>query len=405
MTSNAVASATQATGYWPPPPPAGPPTLLAAIPDSGPATGGNLVRLIGQNLRGATSVTFGGVLATIVYQGPLTGPGDPGAGQDSPQAGAGWGGPGGWPGHGGYPGGGRPGFDFLVVIAPANPPGTVQIIVTTPAGTSNPLPYTYLTPPPPPPTPTAIAPTSGPSTGGTAFTITGTNLGSVTGVLFNGVPATGVTATATTVTGTTPPGTVGPATVTLLSPAGNTTVPGGFTYLPPAPTAASIIPAVGPVTGSTPYVLTGTHLTGVTSVTFGATPSTILFVNPAGTQLVGLTPAGPVAGGNVTVTVTGPGGSATVPGGFTYFAAPPPPAPAAISPTSGTAAGGTAFTLTGTGLGGTLAVLFNGVPATGVTATATTVTGTTPPGTVGPATVTVVTASGTATVPGGYTYT
>ncbi|MDP9613622.1 hypothetical protein ABZ654_32160 [Streptomyces hygroscopicus] len=51
-----------------------------------------------------------------------------------------------------------------------------------------------------------------------------------------------------------------------------------------------------------------------------------------------------------------------------------------------------------------LGVLFNGVPATGVSATATTVTGTTPPGAVGNATVTLVTAFGTATVPGGFRY-
>ncbi|MET8008605.1 IPT/TIG domain-containing protein [Streptomyces sp. NPDC005271] len=140
------------------------------------------------------------------------------------------------------------------------------------------------------------------------------------------------------------------------------------------------------------------------SIRNGGNPSTILAVNPAGTSLVGITPAGPAAGGNVTVTLTGPGGTTTVPGGFTYFVAPPAPAPTAITPSTGPVAGGTAFTITGTNLGGVLGVLFNGVPATGVTASATTVTGTSPPGVAGNATVTLVTAFGTVTVPGTFLY-
>ncbi|MCO8303963.1 IPT/TIG domain-containing protein [Streptomyces sp. RKCA-744] len=76
-----------------------------------------------------------------------------------------------------------------------------------------------------------MTPVTGPAAGGTAFTITGTNLGGVLGVLFNGVPATGVSATATTVTGTTPPGAVGNATVTLVTVFGTVNVPGSFTYV------------------------------------------------------------------------------------------------------------------------------------------------------------------------------
>ncbi|MEU4891416.1 IPT/TIG domain-containing protein [Streptomyces sp. NPDC044780] len=305
MTSTALAAAAPTAGYWPPTP-VGPPTLLALVPDSGPAAGGNYVRLFGQNLRGVTGVSFGGTAATIVYQ-------------DYP--GGGWGDGGGWGGGGGggWPGGGgNPGYDVIVVIAPPHTAGAVQVTVTTGAGTSNSLPYTYVAPPP--------------------------------------------------------------------------------------PAAVSITPAVGPTTGGTVYVINGTNLTGVTSVTFGGNASNILAINPAGTSLVGVSPAGPPAGGNVTVAVTGPGGTSTIPGGFTYFVAPPPPVPTAINPATGSVAGGTAFTITGTNLGGVLGVLFNGAPATGVTATATTVTGITPPGTAGNATVTLVTAFGTATVPGGFTY-
>ncbi|MGV9937507.1 IPT/TIG domain-containing protein [Streptomyces olivaceoviridis] len=408
MTPNTLAPPHHLAGAWPVPP-AGPPVLLAVVPATGPTTGGNTVRLTGQNLRGAVSVSFGGTPATIVQWGIASYSDDgwdqsastvPGTERPAWQ--------GGHDGHGdghagdGRPGGDHPRLDTLVVIAPAHAPGTVQVTVTTPAGTSNPLPYTYLAPPP---VPSAISPTSGPTTGGTPFTITGTNLAGVTGVLFNGVPATGVTATATSVTGTTPAGAAGNAVVTLISPSGTTIVPGGFTYVTPPlpPTAVAIVPAVGPVTGGTPFIVIGTHLTGA-SVTFGGTPSTVLFIDPAGTLLLGLAPAGPTAGGTVPVTVTGPGGSTTVPGGFTYFAVPPTPAPTGIVPMTGPAAGGTSFTVTGTNLGGTLAVLFNGVPATGVTAGATTVTGTTPAGAAGSATVTLVSASGIAAVPGTFLY-
>lgn len=300
MTSTAVVpAAAPAAGYWPPTS-LGPPLLLSVVPNSGPTTGGNLVQLIGTNLRNVISVTFGGIPATIVSQS------------------------GGWPGGGGWGGdwgGGWPGYpdpDVVVVIAPPHAAGSVQVLVTTTAGTSNSQPYTY-------------------------------------------VP-------------------------------------------PPAPTATSITPAVGPTTGGTVFVINGTNLNTVTSVTFGGVPGTIVAVNPAGTQLVGITPAGPAGGGTVAVVLSGPGGVAVVPGGFTYFVPPPPPVATNIVPNTGPAAGGTPFVVNGTNLGGVLGVLFNGVPATGVVATATTVSGVTPPGVVGPATVTLVTATGTTTVPGGFVY-
>ncbi|MEU8722426.1 IPT/TIG domain-containing protein [Streptomyces antimycoticus] len=302
MTSTALATAAPTAANWPPSQ-VGPPLLLSVVPNSGPAAGGNLVQLNGQNLRNVISVTFGGVPAQIVSQSSSGGGGWDG------DWGGGWGG--GWPGN--------PTNDIVVVIAPPHAPGSVQVLVTTTVGTSNSQVYTYVAPTP--------------------------------------------------------------------------------------PTAVSITPTAGPTTGGTLYLITGTNLTGVTSVTFGGSPSAILTINPGGTSLIGITPAGPPAGGNVAVTLSGPGGTATVPGGFTYFVAPPAPAPVTITPNTGPHTGLTPFTITGTNLGGVLAVLFNGVPATGVTATPTAVSGITPAGAVGTATVTLVTAFGTVTVPGGFIYT
>jgi len=77
----------------------------------------------------------------------------------------------------------------------------------------------------------------------------------------------------------------------------------------------------------------------------------------------------------------------------------------AINPTSGTASGGTGFTLTGTGLTGATGVTFDGVAATSVkVVNSTTVTGVTPAHTAGVVDVVIDTPAGGATLANGYTY-
>jgi hypothetical protein len=65
-----------------------------------------------------------------------------------------------------------------------------------------------------------------------------------------------------------------------------------------------------------------------------------------------------------------------------------------LAPTSGAAAGGTAVTVTGTNLSGTIAVLFDDVPGTGLVTSDTSVVVTTPAHGAGAVTVTVVTPGG-----------
>ncbi|MFH9226519.1 IPT/TIG domain-containing protein [Streptomyces lydicus] len=256
------------------------PVLLAVLPNSGPASGGNTVTLVGLGLAGTTTVLMGGTPATIVGQDPL-------------------------------------GLT-VSVLAPAHAAGAVQVTATNAVGTTNPVTYVYVT--------------------------------------------------------------------------GNSPLP---------PTATVIVPASGPTAGGTPFTVLGANLQGG-SVTFGGTPATVLGTDPTGTVLFGLTPAGPAGGGNVPVVVTTPGGTATVPGGYTYL----PPAPVVtvpVTPTSATA--GSTFSLSGTDLFGAT-VLFGGTPAPGVTVngTGTSLTGTVPPGTVGSTvTVTVQTLGGTANA-GTFTY-
>lgn len=77
----------------------------------------------------------------------------------------------------------------------------------------------------------------------------------------------------------------------------------------------------------------------------------------------------------------------------------------AINPSSGTASGGTGFTLTGTGLTGATGITFDGIAATSVNVVnSTTVTGVTPVHAVGAVDVVIDTPAGGAALAGGYTY-
>ena len=83
-----------------------------------------------------------------------------------------------------------------------------------------------------------------------------------------------------------------------------------------------------------------------------------------------------------------------------------PPTLTSVAPSSGSTAGATAVTLTGTNLTGATAVAFGGAAATGFTVNnATTLTATTPAHAAGAVSVVVTTAGGTATLTNGYTYT
>ena len=171
---------------------------------------------------------------------------------------------------------------------------------------------------------------------------------------------------------------------------------------PAVPTATGLMPDTGPTAGGTTVTITGTNLAGATEVTFDGLPATI--VSRTATTVVVRTPAHPV--GTVDVAVTTPGGTATLPGAFTYVAAPPPAAPTAtaITPDTGPTAGGTTVTITGTNLAGATEVTFDGLPATIVSRTATTVVVRAPAHPAGTVDVAVTTPGGTATLPDAFTY-
>ncbi|WP_435848491.1 IPT/TIG domain-containing protein [Streptomyces javensis] len=279
----------------------------------------------------------------------------------------------------------------ITAVAPPGS-GTVQITVTTPAGTSNGVAFGYAAAP----TLTAISPATGPAAGGTAVTLTGTNLLGATAVRFGAVNATSFTVvSATQITAVAPLGS-GTVQVTVTTP-GGTSNGVSYTYVAvPVPVLTSVSPGQGPVGGGNTVTLTGSGLTGVTAVTFGSTPA-LSFTVVSATQITAVAPPG--AAGPVQITVTGPGGTSN---GVTYFYVGVPTLTGA-APAQGPTSGGTAVTLTGTNLLGATAVRFGAVNATSFTVvSATQITAVAPPGS-GTVQITVVTPGGTSNgVP--YTY-
>jgi hypothetical protein len=120
-----------------------------------------------------------------------------------------------------------------------------------------------------------------------------------------------------------------------------------------APTITSFTPTSGPV--NTSVTITGTNLTGATSVKFNGTPATTFNVNSS-TQIVATVSPTATTG---PISVTTPSGTATSTGSFTITV--PAPTVTNFAPTSGSV--GASVTITGTTLTGATAVTFNGIAA------------------------------------------
>jgi hypothetical protein len=245
----------------------------------------------------------------------------------------------------------------------------------------------------PTPTVTAVSPTSGPATGGSSVIVTGTNFTGTTAVSFGGTAASSFTVdSATQITATSPAHAAGTVDVAVTNAAGTNTNTSAddFTYVA-APTVTAINPTEGPTAGGTSVVITGTNLSGATAVSFGGTAASGFTVNSA-TQITATAPAGT---GTVDVRVTTVGGTSATSAAdqYTYRAA---PTVTALSPTSGSTAGGTSVVLTGTNFAGATAVTFGATAASGFTVnSATQITATSPAGSAGTVNVRVTTAGGT----------
>ncbi|MFD5142681.1 IPT/TIG domain-containing protein [Streptomyces sp. NPDC058401] len=171
------------------------------------------------------------------------------------------------------------------------------------------------------PTITSVTPNSGPTTGGTAVTITGTDLTGATTLDFGGVPAAGVSCAATSCTATAPAHAAGVVHVRVTTPGGTSPVAAAdqYTYLVPAPVVTSVSPSSGPATGGTVVTVTGTDLTGASTIVFGGTAAA--GVTCTATSCTATAPAH--AAGVVHVQVTTPGGTSAINAAdqYTYTAA------------------------------------------------------------------------------------
>jgi len=162
-----------------------------------------------------------------------------------------------------------------------------------------------------------VSPSSGPPSGGTTVTITGTLFQAGATVQFGGTPALNVTViNATTISCTTPAHSAGVANVVVTNPdATFATLPGGFTFALPL-TVANVLPSQASTGGGIPVTVNGMNFTAGCQVTFGQKPaSDVNVVNS--TQLTCILPWG--VAGNVDVVVAhATGGAGTLTNGFTY---------------------------------------------------------------------------------------
>jgi adenosylcobinamide amidohydrolase len=115
----------------------------------------------------------------------------------------------------------------LTVTSPPGNPGTVNVIVVTPGGTTA-VQFTYVAPP----VLTGISPTNGAAGVRTVVTLTGTALAGATGVSFGGVAGTITADSATQITVTSPPGNGGTVNVIVTTPSGTSNAE-QFTYAVP----------------------------------------------------------------------------------------------------------------------------------------------------------------------------
>ena len=286
------------------------------------------------------------------------------------------------------------GTQITGISAPSiSTPGTYTLVASKSGGitASTNFQYTY-----PPPTITGVNPNTGILAGGTSITITGSNFITGATVSVGGAPATNVVvASATSITAKTPNGAAGLKDVVVTTAGGTATLSNAFTYTDTIlATITGVSPQYGPVAGSTTITITGTSLTGTTSVTVGGNAATSISVNGAGTSLTALTPTG--TAGLKDIIVTTPINAVTSTGAFTYYGL---PTISGVSPSTQTIGSLSNITITGSNLDSTSSVTIGGASATIVGTPTPTTVEVIPPSTLtsGSKTILLTTRGGTTT--------
>ncbi len=220
----------------------------------------------------------------------------------------------------------------------------------------------------------SISPSSGPASGGTGVTITGSDFTAASTVEFGTNAATAVTYVSATEIQATAPAGVGMVdiTVTTSGQTSATSTADQFSYVP---SVTSINPSSGPAAGSTVVTIDGTGFTTASTVDFGTTAAAAMTYISSG-EIQAISPAG--AGTvDVTVTTSGQTSATSTADQFSYTTA---PTVTSVSPLAGPLAGGGTVTITGTDFTGATAVDFGTIAVSNVTvnATGTQITATSP---------------------------
>lgn len=291
---------------------------------------------------------------------------------------------------------------LVFTAPPATVVGMVDVKVVTPAATSavlvdgfNYIDATAI------PTATAINKTQGSVNGQANITLTGTNF--VAGNTFVNIGGSQVSTTVispTQLTFDAPLHSAGQVSVTAQTPAGvSNPVNGGFTYIE-LPVAMSLSPSSGPLNTQIPVTLGGLNFTPDTQIYVNGnliTPITVV----SATEIQFTIPAA-MTSGSVSISVSTPGGTVSLNGGFTYLNA---PTAVDISPNQIPLSGQSSLIITGTNFTSDAQVFVAGAPATITNITPTTIQFDASMHSAGNVAVLVQTAGGSATVPGGLTYT
>ncbi len=314
------------------------PQVTAVSPTWGPTQGGNPVTISGLNLFGASAVTFGSTAATAFTVN------DDGT---------------------------------ITAIAPALSSGTVDVTVTTSAGTSSTSAADkYTATAGAAPTVTGLSSSSGPTGGGNNVTVTGTNLASAVGVSFGSDPADFTVLSDTSISVTVPAQLASTVHVTVTSPYGTSATSSAdqYTYSGTAPTVTGLDVTQGPAAGGTLLTVLGSNFNGTSSVSFGST-STTAFTVLSSTSLLVTVPS--LTAGTCHVTVTNPYGTYST-SSADQLTAVDAPAVTSLGTTSGPTGGGTSVAISGSGFTDAWQVLFGGVPASFTINSSTSITATAP---------------------------
>ena len=264
----------------------GPLTATAVSPSSGPTSGGTAIAVTGTGFVSGAAILIGGTPATSVAFVSST---------------------------------------RLTARTPAKPVGGYSVQVRNPNGQTANTPHGFLytsSGSSTTLTATAVSPTSGPTSGGTVITVTGTGFVSGATILIGGTPATSVTfSSSTRLTARTPAKPAGGYSVQVRNPNGQTAnTPHGFTYSGSGSTttltATAVTPNTGPTSGGTAITVTGTGFVSGATVLIGGTPATSVSV-ASSTRITARTPRKPAGG--YSVQVRNPNGqTANTPRGFLY---------------------------------------------------------------------------------------